>query len=161
VRDYLKVYGTIHCSAIDKAGNHSGVTSTSGLAFKLPGRVGDSPLIGSGLYVDNAIGSCGSVGRGEAVILSAGSHSVVRAMGQGMNPEQAALKVLEWIVDHTRLPRLLNAEGKPDFNVNFYALDHQGRHAMASIYSGGSYTVHDGRQSRVIEGAYLYRKAPR
>lgn len=161
VRDYLKVYGTIHCSAIDRAGNHSGVTSTSGLAFKLPGRVGDSPLIGSGLYVDNAIGSCGSVGRGEAVILSAGSHAVVQAMGQGIPPEQAALKVLEWIVDHTRLPRLLNAEGKPDFNVNFYALDHQGRHAMASIWSGGSYTAHDGRQARVLEGAYLYRKAPR
>ncbi|MGH9868857.1 MAG: N(4)-(beta-N-acetylglucosaminyl)-L-asparaginase [Candidatus Polarisedimenticolia bacterium] len=158
VREYFKVQGTIHCSAMDAAGNLSGCTSTSGLAFKLPGRVGDSPLIGCGLYTDNDFGSCGSVGRGEAVILSAGSHSVVENLRRGMPPDQAALKVLEWIVDHTKLPRLRNAQGRPDFNVSFYVLDKKGRHAMASIYGGGSYTVHDGRQVRVLEGAWLYRR---
>jgi N4-(beta-N-acetylglucosaminyl)-L-asparaginase len=161
VRDYLKVYGTIHCGAMDARGNLSGVTSTSGLAFKLPGRVGDSPLVGSGLYVDNAVGTCGAVGRGEAVILSAGSHRVVENMRQGMPPEQAALKVLEWIVDHTKLPRLLDAGGRPDFNVSFYTMDRGGRHAMASIWSGGKYTVHDGAQARSLEGAWLFRREPR
>jgi N4-(beta-N-acetylglucosaminyl)-L-asparaginase len=157
VRDYFKVQGTIHCSAMDAAGNLSGVTSTSGLAFKLPGRVGDSPLVGCGLYTDNDAGSCGSVGRGEAVILSAGSHSVIENLRRGMAPEQAALTVLEWIADHTKLHRLRNARGRPDFNVSFYVLDKQGRHAMASIYGGGSYTVHDGRQAKVLPGAWLYR----
>jgi N4-(beta-N-acetylglucosaminyl)-L-asparaginase len=161
VRDYLKVYGTIHCSAMDRQGNLSGVTSTSGLAFKMPGRVGDSPLPGAGLYVDNEFGTCGSVGRGEAVILSAGSHSVVENLRRGMPPEQAALKVLEWIVDHTKVPRLLDKSGRPDFNVSFYVMDRQRRHAMASIWSGGKYTVHDGTQARTQEGVYLFRKEPR
>lgn len=156
VRDYLRTYGTIHCSAIDMKGNLSAVTSTSGLFMKLPGRVGDSPLIGCGNYVDNEVGSCGSTGRGEAVILSNGSHSVIENLRRGMTVEQAALKVLEWIVDHTKSPRLLNALGKPDFNVNFYVLDKKGRHAAASIWSGPTYTVQDGTESRTLPSAYLF-----
>ncbi|HZI93070.1 MAG TPA: N(4)-(beta-N-acetylglucosaminyl)-L-asparaginase, partial [Patescibacteria group bacterium] len=100
VKDYLRTSGTIHCSAIDLNGNLSATTSTSGLAWKMPGRVGDSPLIGCGLYVDNDFGSCGSTGRGEAVILSNGSHAVVEQLRRGATPEQAALNVLQWIVDH-------------------------------------------------------------
>ena len=156
VREYLRTYGTIHCSAIDMKGNLSAVTSTSGLFMKLPGRVGDSPLIGCGNYVDNEVGSCGSTGRGEAVILSNGSHSVIENLRRGMTAEQAALKVLEWIVDHTKTPRLLNAAGKPDFNVNFYVLDKKGRHAAASIWSGPTYTVQDGTESRTLPSAYLF-----
>jgi len=82
----------------------------------------------------------------------------VENLRRGMDPQQAAMKVLEWIVDHTKLPRLRNAQGRPDFNVSFYVLDKKRRHAMASIYGGGSYTVHDGRQARVLEGSWLYRR---
>ncbi|HKY32696.1 MAG TPA: N(4)-(beta-N-acetylglucosaminyl)-L-asparaginase, partial [Candidatus Polarisedimenticolia bacterium] len=161
VKEHLRTSGTIHSGAIDARGNLSGVTSTSGLAFKMPGRVGDSPLIGCGLYVDNDVGSCGSIGRGEAVILSNGSHAVIENLRRGMTPEQAALKVLEWIADHTRLPRLRKPDGRPDFNVTFYVLDRRGRHAMASLWSGGAYTVHDGTLRAGIEGAWLYRTPPR
>jgi hypothetical protein len=71
------------------------------------------------------------------------------------------LKALEWIVDHTKLPRLLDASGRPDFNVSFYTLDRRGRHAMVSIWSGGKYTVHDGTRAGTVDGAWLFRKEPR
>ena len=158
VKEYLRTHGTINCNALDARGNLSGVTSTSGLFMKLPGRVGDSPLIGCGLYVDNEVGACGSTGRGESVILSNGSHSVIDNLKRGQAPEQAALGVLEWIADHTRVPRLLKANGRPDFNVNFYVLDKRGRHAGAALWSGSSYTVHDGTQARKLDSAYLFRK---
>jgi len=160
VKEYLRTTGTIHCSAIDLKGNLSACTSTSGLAWKLPGRVGDSPLIGCGLYVDNDVGACGSTGRGESVILSNGSHSVIENLRRGMAPEQAALSVLQWIVDHTRRPRLLAADGRPTFNVVFYVLDKSGRHACAAIHSGPKYTVYDGTQARSFESAYLFKRRP-
>jgi len=160
VKEYLRTTGTVHCSAIDRKGNMSCCTSTSGLAWKMPGRVGDSPLIGCGLFVDNDVGSCGSTGRGEAVILSNGSHSVVDAMRRGRTPEQAALEVLQWIVDHNRQPRLVDSDGRPTFNVVFYVLDKKGRHASAAIHSGPKYTVHDGTQSRTYDAAYLYKRRP-
>jgi len=161
VKDYLRTYGTIHCSAIDMQGNLSGVTSTSGLFMKMPGRVGDSPLIGCGLYVDNEVGACGSTGRGEAVILSNGSHSVVDNLRRGMTPEQAALDVLQWIADHTKIPRLLDADGRPEFNVVFYVLDRSGRTAAASIWEGNGYTVHDGKSVKTMQAAYLYKRKPK
>ena len=125
----------------------------------MPGRVGDTPQIGCGLYVDNAVGACGSTGRGEAVILSNGSHSVIENLRRGMRPEQAALSVLQWIVDHSKLPRLLKADGKPDFNVNFYVLNKRGEHAGAALWSGSYYCVHDGAANRRVESAYLFKKA--
>ena len=157
VKDYLRTTGTIHCSAIDRNGNISAVTSTSGLAFKIPGRVGDSPLIGCGLYVDNEWGSCGSTGRGEAVILANGSHSVVEGLRRGLTPEQAALRTLEWIADHTKNPLLLDPKGRPDFNVVFYVLDRKGRHAAAALKSGPQYTVQDGPEPRTLDAAYLWK----
>lgn len=159
VRSYFRTSGTIHCSAMDRAGNISAVTSTSGLAFKIPGRVGDSPLIGCGLYVDNEWGSCGSTGRGEAVILSNGSHSVVSGLRRGLTPEQAALGTLEWIADHTKNPLLRDARGRPAFNVVFYVLDRKGRHAAAALYGGPQYTVQDGAEPRTLDAAYLWKTA--
>lgn len=161
VKDYVRTHGTIHCSAIDLNGGISAATSTSGLAWKMAGRVGDSALIGCGLYVDNDIGACGSTGRGEAVILSNGSHSVIDHLKHGATPEQAALNVLQWIVDHTKLPRWLDAGGRPNFDVTFYVLDKKGRHAGATIRSGPTYTVQHGAQSRTIECAYLFKKTPK
>ncbi len=161
VKEYLRSHGTINCNALDAAGNLSGVTTTSGLFMKLHGRVGDSPLIGCGLYVDNDFGACGSTGRGEAVILSSGSHSVIEQLRRGVEPEQAALNVLRWIADHTKNPRLLDEDGRPDFNVRFYVLDKKGRFAGASLWSESRFCVADATGSRTLDAAYLFRKKPK
>lgn len=159
VKDYVRTYGTINCSAIDARGDLSGVTTTSGLFFKMVGRVGDSPIIGAGLYVDNEVGACGSTGRGEEVILSCGSASVIENLRRGMGPEQAGLEVLKRIVDRAkRLPRLLKPDGTPDFNVNFYVLDRKGAYAGCAIWSGSYFAVHDGKSNRRVESAYLIKK---
>ena len=81
---------------------------------------------------------------------------VVENLRKGMSPEEACLKTLEWIADHTKLPRLLYDDGRPNFNVTFYALDKKGRHGCAAIWGGRRYTVHDGSKSKTFEGAYLY-----
>jgi len=158
VKEYVRTSGTINCNALDARGNLSGTTTTSGLAFKMPGRVGDTPQIGCGLYVDNEVGACGSTGRGEAVILSNGSHSVIENLRRGMAPQQAALAVLQWIVDHSKLPRLFKADGKPDFNVNFYVLNKRGEYAGAAIWSGSYFCVDDGSGSRRVESAWLFKR---
>ena len=159
VKEYVRTYGTINCSAIDLKGDLSGVTTTSGLFFKMPGRLGDSPIIGAGLYVDNEVGACGSTGRGEEVILAAGSASVLENLRRGMSPEEAGLDVLKRIVARAKkLPRILKADGTPDFNVNFYVLDRKGRYAGCAIWSQSYFTVHDGRENRRLESAYLFKK---
>ena len=132
--------GTIHVSAINENGDLGACTSTSGLSFKIPGRVGDSPLIGCGLYTDNDHGSAGSTGRGEAVIISNGSSYIVQQMEQGMAPKDACLAGCKRIVRLTRVKRLLNADGRPDFNVAFYAVNKKGVTGAATIY-GGRYAV--------------------
>lgn len=152
--------GTITCLCLDSKGDMSGTTSTSGLAFKLPGRVGDSPIIGAGLYVDNEVGACGSTGRGEAVLLSCGSRTVVENMKRGLSPEQAILDVLRRICEQTKSPRLLGAPGKPNFDVDFYAFNKRGEYAGARIYKGGRYAVNDGASNRLADSAYIFEKAP-
>lgn len=126
--------GTIHVSAINANGDLGSCTSTSGLAFKIPGRVGDSPLIGCGLYTDNDFGSAGSTGRGEAVILSNGSSFIVNLIGGGMHPKDACLEACKRIARMTHSRRLLTPSGQPAFNCNFYAVDKKGRTGGASIY---------------------------
>ncbi|MCA8956489.1 MAG: N(4)-(beta-N-acetylglucosaminyl)-L-asparaginase [Planctomycetes bacterium] len=126
--------GTIHVSAINSAGDLGACTSTSGLAYKIPGRVGDSPLIGCGLYTDNDYGSAGSTGRGEAVILSNGSAFIVHQMALGKSPTDACLEACKRIVRLNKSPRLRDANGRPTFNVNFYAVDKKGVTGGASIY---------------------------
>lgn len=150
--------GTIHCSALDAHGNLSCATSTSGLAFKIPGRVGDSPIVGAGLYVDNEVGSAGSTGRGEANLTNCSSVMVVEFMRQGKTPEQACLEVCKRIVDHNRMRRLREASGRPKFSVSFYAISRNGEYGAATILSGGSYVVHDGVSARKQECPYLYKK---
>jgi N4-(beta-N-acetylglucosaminyl)-L-asparaginase len=150
--------GTITCCALNEKGDLSGVTTTSGLAFKLPGRVGDSPIIGAGLYVDNEVGACGSTGFGEAVILSSGSRIVVENMRHGMKPEPAILDVLERICKRTVAKRLLRAPGRPGFEVNFYAVNKAGEYAAGAIYKGGKFAVHDGATNSVKDSAYLYTR---
>jgi N4-(beta-N-acetylglucosaminyl)-L-asparaginase len=149
-------YGTINCCALNEAGDLSGVTTTSGLSFKIPGRVGDSPIIGAGLYVDNRVGAAGSLGRGEAVIKICGSHTVVEAMRQGMGPVDACVYALRRIVETTTEPRLKRADGRPNFDVKFYALAKDGRFGAASIWSGAKFAVFADERNRHEDCAFLY-----
>jgi N4-(beta-N-acetylglucosaminyl)-L-asparaginase len=126
--------GTIHLGCVDANGDIGGCTTTSGLAFKVPGRLGDSPLIGCGNYVDNDVGVAGSTGRGEAVILSNGAAGVVQFMREGLSPTDACLAACKRIVHLTRIRRLLDDKGRPDFNVNFYAINKKGELGAAAIY---------------------------
>jgi N4-(beta-N-acetylglucosaminyl)-L-asparaginase len=159
---YLTSYGTINCCAIDASGNLAGVTTTSGFFFKIPGRVGDSPIIGAGLYVDNDIGAAGSTGRGEANILNCGSFQVVNFMGRGFSPEEACLKSLEAIANKSKLlPHLLNERGIPRFGLNFYAINKKGEYGGASMYSGRNFAVHDGKENKSRPLAYLYKREKR
>jgi N4-(beta-N-acetylglucosaminyl)-L-asparaginase len=150
----IREHGTIHVGVLDSNGDLSGVTSTSGLFFKLPGRVGDSPIIGAGLYVDNDVGSCGSTGRGEANLLNCSSFLVVEHMRRGMSPKEACLNVLERIVHKTE-SRLLKAPGRPIFDLKFYALNKQGGYAGVSLWKGGQIAVHDAQTGRLEDCAYL------
>jgi N4-(beta-N-acetylglucosaminyl)-L-asparaginase len=152
--------GTVHVSAVDAAGDLGCCTSTSGLSYKLPGRVGDSPIAGAGLFCDNQVGSAGSTGRGEAVLESAGSFQVVRNMADGLDPTEACLKVLKWIADHTRRPDLLDAQGRPSFDVTMYALRKDGAFGSATMRGSRKFAVHDGREARLESCVALYPAAP-
>jgi N4-(beta-N-acetylglucosaminyl)-L-asparaginase len=147
--------GTINCLAVNAAGDLSGVTTTSGLAWKIPGRVGDSPIIGSGLYVDNEVGAAGSTGRGEECIYINGSHTIVENMRRGMSPTEAALDAIKRI--SARYGNNLTELRK--FNINFYALNKRGEHGGACLWKGGTYAVHDGGQARILPCLPLYDRS--
>ncbi len=155
----LETHGTINCIALDARGDLAGVTTTSGLSYKLAGRVGDSPIIGAGLYVDNAIGAAGSTGRGEANLQTCASFRVVDFMGRGMSPEESCLRTIEAIVEKTRLvPRLCDEDGLPRFGLDFYALNKKGEFGSATIFAGGRYAVHDGVENKHRESAFLFKR---
>ncbi len=135
-----RMYGTINCDAISARGEICGVTTTSGLAFKIPGRVGDSPILGAGLYVDGAVGAAGSTGRGEANLFGLSSFLIVERMRDGAHPKDAALAALKRIQAATVEKRLLNGRGTPNFQVKFYALNARGEHAGVAMYGGPEVT---------------------
>ena len=158
---YEKQYrhtGTIHCSALDKNGNLSCVTTTSGLAYKIPGRVGDSPIIGAGLYCDNEVGSAGSTGRGEANLLNCSSVMIVEWMRQGKSPEEACLLACKRVNARCREKRLQDDEGRVKFDVKFYAINRKGEFGSASIWSNASYLINDGAGVRKLDCAYLFKR---
>ena len=156
-RDIRTTYGTIHCSAVDANGDISSVTTTSGLSYKIPGRVGDSPIIGAGLYTDNEVGAAGSTGRGEANLESLASFLIVERMREGDGPEEACLYACERIADQTKLARLLDEQGRPNFNVNFYAVNKKGEYGGAQIHGrGGRMAVADSQGVRHVNLASLY-----
>ena len=154
--------GTIHCSAVNAEGDFSACTSTSGLSWKLPGRVGDSPIIGAGMFCDNNVGSAGATGRGEAVIHSCGAFQVVQHMANGVEPTEACLKVLKWIADHTKQKYLLNDKGEPNFGVTFYALRKDGAYGSATMRrekdrrNSERFAVHDGTEAGLEDCAFLF-----
>jgi N4-(beta-N-acetylglucosaminyl)-L-asparaginase len=158
VRDLVErpVHGTIHCSAIDTHGDMGAVTTTSGLGYKVPGRVGDSPILGAGLFLDNAVGSCGSVGLGELNLLNCASFLVVENLRRGMKPKDALIATCKQVVETTsRDPRFRSAPGKLADNVIFYCLTKDGKYAAAHIHGPASLCVHDGEQAKMVDSASL------
>ncbi len=144
--------GTINCLAVNEKGDISGTTTTSGLAWKIPGRVGDSPVIGAGLYVDGDVGGAGSTGKGEENIKICGGHTIVELMRKGMKPTDACLEALGRVVrnynkDKTKLQT---------FHLYYYALNKNGEYGSASLWKNGyeesqlsMFAVHDGTKSRL------------
>ncbi|MEJ7809636.1 MAG: N(4)-(beta-N-acetylglucosaminyl)-L-asparaginase [Gemmatimonadaceae bacterium] len=153
-------YGTINMNAVTAAGDIASVTTTSGMSWKIPGRVGDSPIIGAGQYCDNTVGAAGSTGRGEANIKVCGAFLAVEFMRQGMAPEQALMKVIERTVAMTE-KRLLDDRGRPYFDLDFYAVSKDGRFAGVSAYEGSRYAVADAQGARHVESAFLFKRAER
>lgn len=149
--------GTINLNVINAAGDISSITTTSGLAWKIPGRVGDSPIIGAGQYTDNTIGAAGSTGRGESNIKVCGGFLTVEGMRRGLKPTDACMETLRRVVAMTEA-RLLNASGRPSFNLTFYALNKRGEFGSASIYPS-KFAVHDGKEARFVDTAFLFEKA--
>jgi N4-(beta-N-acetylglucosaminyl)-L-asparaginase len=151
-------YGTINCLGLNEKGEISGVTTTSGLAWKIPGRVGDSPIIGAGLFVDPDVGGAGSTGVGELNIRVAGAHTIVEAMRRGMTPREAVLEVMK------RVSKLFNDDKKmlSKLGIEFYALRTDGEHAAGSLWKSGgdyqAYAVNDGGESRLEKPVFLYEK---
>ena len=149
-------WGTINCDGINGNGDICGVTTTSGLSWKIPGRTGDSPILGAGLYVDNDIGAVGSTGRGEANLYNLSSFLGVEFMRQGMSPLDAGMATLERIKSNTVEPRLQNARGLPNFDVRFFLLNKAGQTAGVAMYGSNethySVCTEHGAEERPFEG---------
>jgi N4-(beta-N-acetylglucosaminyl)-L-asparaginase len=146
--------GTIPCMAVDANGDISATTTTSGLSWKIPGRVGDSPIIGAGCCVDNEVGAAGSTGKGEENIKISGGHTIIEMMRRGKSPEEACLEAL------ARIARNYNNDKKKlsTFHIFFYALNKDGIHGAASLWRNhyeekqhSVYAVHDGTEARLTE----------
>ena len=151
-------YGTINCMALNEKGEISGVTTTSGLAWKIPGRLGDSPIIGAGLFVDPAVGGGGSTGLGELNIRVAGGHTIVESMRRGLSPKDAVMEALK------RVSKLYNDDKAivAKLDINFYALRVDGEHAGGTLWHGPKeekmYSVNDGGASRLERCVALYER---
>ncbi len=148
--------GTINCNVVNTKGDISSVTTTSGLAWKIPGRVGDSPLIGAGQYTDNDIGAAGSTGRGEANIKVCGAFLTVEFMRRGLKPADAALETLRRVVTTTE-ERLLDENRRPSFGLNFYAVNKDGEFGAGSMYPA-RYAAFDGESVAIHDTAYLFER---
>jgi len=141
-------HDTIGMLAIDKQGNLSGSCTTSGMGFKMRGRLGDSPIIGAGLYVDNEVGACTATGQGEEVIRIAGSHTVVEMMRQGFSPEEACKKAVE------RIARIRASKIK-DIQVAFLAINKKGEFGGFALQKGFSYAVKNGQEEKMYKANSL------
>lgn len=141
-------HDTIGMIAMDSTGNVSGACTTSGMAFKMHGRVGDSPIIGAGLYVDNEVGAATATGVGEEVVRICGSHTVVELMRQGMSPENACKKAVE------RMIRLRKEKSK-GLQVGFIALNKKGEFGGYAIQKGFTYAVQTSAGSKVYEAKFM------
>jgi N4-(beta-N-acetylglucosaminyl)-L-asparaginase len=148
--------GTINLNVVDTKGDISSVTTTSGLAWKIPGRAGDSPIVGAGQYTDNTVGAAGSTGRGESNIMVCGGFLTVEHMRRGMSPTDACLETLKRVIAMTP-ERLLGPDGRPKFDLNFYAVNKKGDFGSASIYPA-RFAVHDGKSASFRDCAILFER---
>lgn len=151
-----RVTGTVNLDIVNRLGEISSVTTTSGLAWKIPGRVGDSPIVGAGQYTDNDVGAAGSTGRGESNIMVCGGFLTVEHMRRGMKPTDAALETLKRVLAMTPA-RLLHPDGRPRFGLSFYAINKRGDAGAASMFPA-SYATFDGNDAVVRDMAYLYER---
>jgi N4-(beta-N-acetylglucosaminyl)-L-asparaginase len=151
-------YGTINMNAVTANGDIGSVTTTSGLSWKIPGRVGDSPIIGAGQYCDNEVGAAGSTGRGESNIKVCGAFLAVEFMRQGMSPADALIKVMQRVIAMTE-KRLLDPQGRPYFDLKYYAVNKKGEYAGASAYEGGKFAVCDANGARLEDCVFLFKGA--
>lgn len=149
-------WGTTSLEGVTADGDIAGVTTTSGLAWKIPGRAGDSPILGAGQYVDNDVGAAGSTGRGEANLYNLSCAMIVEFMRQGMSPKDAGMEILRRIQANTVESRLLNSRGLPNFDVRFFILDKAGNYAGVAMYgdreSAFSVCDENGAREEPIEG---------
>ncbi len=149
-------WGTTNSNGISATGEICGVTTTSGLAWKIPGRVGDSPILGAGLYVDGEVGAAGSTGRGEANLYNLTSFLIVELMRQGMHPKDAGMAALKRIQANTVETRLLDERGLPAFDIRFFILNKKGECAGVAMYGTGesrfSLCTENGAESPAFEG---------
>jgi len=152
-------YGTINCDGINAKGEICGVTTTSGLSFKIPGRTGDSPILGAGLYVDGDVGAAGSTGRGEANLYNLSSYMIVEEMRRGAHPKDAAISALKRVAKNTIEKRLLNAKGQPNFGLNFYVLNAKGEYAGVAMYES-NYAVCTENGPQTVKTEALYEGRP-
>jgi N4-(beta-N-acetylglucosaminyl)-L-asparaginase len=152
--------GTINMNAVNAAGDMSSVTTTSGMSWKVPGRVGDSPIIGAGQYCDNTVGAAGSTGRGEANIKACGAFLIVEFMRQGLSPDDACLKTIDRVIAMTER-RLLDAQGRPLFDLQFYALAKDGQFGSATAYEGAQFAVADAQGARLLPMRFKFSKSQR
>jgi N4-(beta-N-acetylglucosaminyl)-L-asparaginase len=155
-------WGTINCNGINPRGEICGVTTTSGLAWKIPGRVGDSPILGAGLYVDNEVGAAGSTGRGEANLYNLSAFLIVEHMRRGLHPKDAAMEAMKRVKANTVEKRLLNSKGQPNFNLRFFALNAKGEYGGVAMYAAEetTYAVCDERGARSVPLDGLLPGAP-
>ena len=157
--DARHLWGTINCDGVNAKGEVCGVTTTSGLAWKIPGRVGDSPILGAGLYVDGAVGAAGSTGRGEANLYNLSSFFIVEAMRRGAHPKDAGMEALQRVAANTVEKRLINDRGHPNFGLNFYILNAEGEHAGVSMYPA-KYAVCTENGPQTLPTEALFEGAP-
>lgn len=149
----IENHDTIGMIALDANGNLSGACTTSGMAFKMHGRVGDSPIIGAGLYVDNEIGAATATGHGEEVIRITGCHLVVELMRQGLSPQKACEEAV------MRIVKLTKNRGKElkDIQVGFIALNKKGEFGSYCVQGGFNYAVYDTSGNRLIDANYFLK----
>jgi N4-(beta-N-acetylglucosaminyl)-L-asparaginase len=149
-------WGTTSLEGLSADGDICGVTTTSGLSWKIPGRAGDSPILGAGQYVDNEVGACGSTGRGEANLYNCASFLIVEFMRQGMSPKDAGMAALARVRDNTIESRLLNTRGLPNFDLRFFILNKQGDYAGVAMYGSSESTFavcdENGAREEPLEG---------
>jgi N4-(beta-N-acetylglucosaminyl)-L-asparaginase len=152
------ITGTINCLAVNLKGEVSGTTTTSGLSWKIAGRVGDSPVVGAGLFVDGDVGGAGSTGRGEENIKISGGHTIVEMMRKGMSPTDACLEALHRVArNYKPFPERMKL-----FHIQFYAVNKNGDHGAASLWEKHidgrpvEYAVHDGTSAKLVHTTPLF-----